>query len=371
MFTVPKKFGYLTLMLAVAGLLSIALFSGGSGQMGVKPYIVQAADLASARAAVESVGGRITHELGIIRAVGADLTAEQQSTLRSLKVVRLYDDRRVETAKGKIKPKPNDVVVTNVADDTGHVTLVSADRLHDEGITGSGVTLAVLDSGLGDLDPIKRGADDSLRALAQYDAIADKELSIWQSTDQYGHGTHVQSVSLNSDYSWENNHYRGIAPNAGLVSVKAFDENGQGSYGDVIQGIDWLVSHKDDYNIRVLNLSFSAPPQSYYWDDPLNQAVMALEAIEGTDACIERAGKLCPSGGFTVVKVAKPNQDMRFDVPTVGVGTIQTMHQAGGKILAIEAHKTIILDESETVKEANRRGIAIVAFKDSDFRATS
>ena len=48
----------------------------------------------------------------------------------------------------------------------------------------------------------------------------------------------------------------------------------QGSYLDVIRGIDWVVAHKDEYNIRVLNLSFSAPPQSYYWDDPLNQAVM-------------------------------------------------------------------------------------------------
>jgi len=57
------------------------------------------------------------------------------------------------------------------------------------------------------------------------------------------------------------------------------------------------------------------------------QAVMAVEAIEGTDACIQRAGKLC-QGGFTVVKVAKPNQDMRFDVPTIGVSTIQSIHDA-------------------------------------------
>ena len=51
------------------------------------------------------------------------------------------------------------------------------------------------------------------------------------------------------------------------------------------------------------------------------RAVIAVEAIEGTDACIRRAGELCPQGGFTVVKVAKPQQDMRFDVPTIGVGT--------------------------------------------------
>lgn len=92
-----------------------------------------------------------------------------------------------------------------------------------------------------------------------------------------------------------------------------------------------------------------------------DSAVMAIEAIEGTDKCIQRAGELCRRGGFTVVKVAKPEQDMRFDVPTVGVQTIQTMREAGGRVLAIEAGKTILLDEGEVLSLANKLGIAIVA----------
>jgi len=92
-----------------------------------------------------------------------------------------------------------------------------------------------------------------------------------------------------------------------------------------------------------------------------DRAVMAVEAIEGTDLCIRRAGELCRHSGFTVVKVAKPNQDMRFDVPTVGVGTLETMHQAGGKVLAIEAGRTILLDEAEFIAAANRYKIAVVA----------
>ena len=59
------------------------------------------------------------------------------------------------------------------------------------------------------------------------------------------------------------------------MAVKAFDEHGQGTYADVIRGLDWIVANREAYGIRVLNLSFSAEPQSYYWDDPLNQAVMA------------------------------------------------------------------------------------------------
>jgi DUF1009 family protein len=90
-------------------------------------------------------------------------------------------------------------------------------------------------------------------------------------------------------------------------------------------------------------------------------AVIAVEAIEGTDRCIRRAGELCRRGGFTVVKVAKPRQDMRFDVPTVGADTIKTMHEAGGRVLAIEAGMTIIINPEEVASIADKLGIAIVA----------
>jgi DUF1009 family protein len=91
------------------------------------------------------------------------------------------------------------------------------------------------------------------------------------------------------------------------------------------------------------------------------RAVLAVEAIEGTDKAILRAGELCPAGGFVVVKVAKPQQDMRFDVPTVGCTTIESIHQARGRVLAIEAGKTIMLDQAQTIALADRYGIAIVA----------
>lgn len=93
-------------------------------------------------------------------------------------------------------------------------------------------------------------------------------------------------------------------------------------------------------------------------------AVLSVEAVEGTDECIRRAGTLCKSGGFTVIKVAKPKQDMRFDVPTIGTGTIETIHQAGGKILAIEAGKTIVLDQEQVCQKAKQLGISVVALKD-------
>ncbi len=91
------------------------------------------------------------------------------------------------------------------------------------------------------------------------------------------------------------------------------------------------------------------------------KAVLAVEAIEGTDQAILRAGTLCPRGGIVVVKVAKPQQDRRFDVPTIGCQTIESMKKAGARVLAIEANHTIVIDQAETIALADRLGITIVA----------
>jgi DUF1009 family protein len=91
------------------------------------------------------------------------------------------------------------------------------------------------------------------------------------------------------------------------------------------------------------------------------RSALAIEAIEGTDRAIARAGDLCRAGGFVVVKVAKPQQDRRFDVPTIGTQTIETLYKAGGKVLAVEANNTIILDEAETIALANKYGLSLVA----------
>lgn len=100
------------------------------------------------------------------------------------------------------------------------------------------------------------------------------------------------------------------------------------------------------------------------------QACVAVEAMEGTDATIERAGRLMSSLDgdastldrvLTVVKVAKPNQDMRFDVPVVGIPTVETMIRAGATCLSVEAGRTLLFDREGLLERARQAGIAIVA----------
>lgn len=92
-----------------------------------------------------------------------------------------------------------------------------------------------------------------------------------------------------------------------------------------------------------------------------DKAIVAVEALEGTDETIRRGGKL--AGGETVVvKMAKPSQDMRFDVPVIGVETIRTMKESGASVLGMEAQKTLVLDQEEVVELANREGICVMGF---------
>ena len=100
-----------------------------------------------------------------------------------------------------------------------------------------------------------------------------------------------------------------------------------------------------------------------------DQLVLGVEAIEGTDALIARTSKLCPRGGFSLVKVAKPHQDKRFDMPTVGPRTVQQMAAAGGSVIAVQAHMTILVDRQQTLDLARRLGVSLVAVTEEQLAA--
>ena len=92
-----------------------------------------------------------------------------------------------------------------------------------------------------------------------------------------------------------------------------------------------------------------------------DRAVVAVEAMEGTDAVIARAGELVHRKNLTVIKVSKPKQDMRFDIPVVGLSTLKNMITSGATALVIDAGRTLVFDRNEFVKTADERNIAVAA----------
>ncbi|GHD38038.1 hypothetical protein GCM10007053_28000 [Halioglobus pacificus] len=165
----------------------------------------------------------------------------------------------------------------NNHEDFYYATVAGADALHKQGITGNGVTVAVLDSGLWEHPALTLNTAGNSRILARYDAITGQEQSE-EVFDESGHGTHMTSVLAHSEPTLQGGAhtggFKGIAPDVSLIAVKAFDIEGQGDFLDIVRGVQYVVDNREKYGIRVLNLSFAARPRWPYWLDPVNQAVM-------------------------------------------------------------------------------------------------
>lgn len=163
------------------------------------------------------------------------------------------------------------------ASDSYYPSASGAALLHSHGITGRGVTVAVLDSGLWEENPeLTLDTEGKSRIVARYDAI--KGEPVREALDESGHGTHMTSVLARSGDVHRSGasqpSYRGIAPDVNLAVVKAFGESGKAGFLDIVRGVQWVVENKERLNIRVLNLSFAARPRWPYWEDPVNQALM-------------------------------------------------------------------------------------------------
>lgn len=288
-------------------------------------YIVRANSSDTAAAEVLRVGGSVISRLPVIDGVGATLNAEQLERLRSRAGIRAYENRELHTSGKKTRDKRtrNETTVdastmdlvadTSVAPDTSdeelvadsqveetptstdgtteftrsseangylewselsrtlesvpyeHPVKVNAPDVHHAHTRGKGIGVAVIDTGLWwEADTVLEKSP-----VARFDTTGQDVAD-----DPHGHGTHVANIIASNRFA-SNKVFEGIAPEADIVAVRAFGFDGSGNYLDVIEAIDLVVAHRSKFNIRVLNLSFSAPPQSHYWDDPLNQAVMA------------------------------------------------------------------------------------------------
>ena len=157
---------------------------------------------------------------------------------------------------------------------TTYPKTVGADKLWAAGITGKGVGVAVIDSGINGDMPDFKNADGSSRITAN--VIANPGAT--RPGDDVGHGTHVAGIIAGNSFNRDagdpaRGAYVGIAPEANLVAVKTADDDGDSTVLDVITALQFVVDHKDDLNIRVVNLSISSDTPGSYRDDPLDAAV--------------------------------------------------------------------------------------------------
>jgi serine protease AprX len=254
---------------------------------GYADVIVQGAPGADLEALVRAHGGQVRRSLHVIDAVAARVTADRVGALaRAPGVRRVWQDANVR-ALSPSGPGAGDApgAVRRGRERPETFEALNAMPVWAAGNRGAGVGLAVLDSGVKAYRELTRDPMEDGKGLGRgYDALAaaridedddgeDSRAKMSDRGDPNGHGTMVASVISNAQRG-RGRKYLGVAPDSTIIPVRVLDRNGQGSYSQVIDGIQWVIEHRHRYNIRIMNVSLSAPVRSWYWDDPLNQAVM-------------------------------------------------------------------------------------------------
>ena len=255
------------LALAVATLVLAAVPGGAMATAAASEgarasVIVRATDAGVARAAVEAAGGSVTQDLWIVNSVAADVPVAALSTLRTQSgVVEVSADEPVQVQAAT--PSPLHPPTAK------YPKVVGADHLWAEGIDGEGVTVAVIDTG------VKPVADLAGRVIGGVDVSGEYGPDIEDGRpfeDGFGHGTFIAGLIAGNGAS-SNGANKGVAPKAKIVSVKIAGKNGAADISHLLAGIQWAVSFKDTYGIRVLNLSLGTNSSTPYYLSTVNAAV--------------------------------------------------------------------------------------------------
>jgi serine protease AprX len=225
-------------------------------------------DIAAGRALVTSTGANVSRELPIINGLATTLPAADAELLGHDPAVRAVSLNAAVRSQGGFEAHTA----------TSFNQSIRSDEAWDEGFTGRGIGVAVVDTGIaGDLPDFRVSrTDPTSRVIAS--AVTNPGATT--ATDTYGHGTHVAGLIAGDGTSRPKgdplrNRYVGVAPDANLISVKVADEQGDATVLDVIDGLQFVVDHKADYNIRVVNLSLKSTAPESYTTDPLDAAVEA------------------------------------------------------------------------------------------------
>jgi serine protease AprX len=231
-------------------------------------------------AILHSAGGRVVRDLHLIDGLGAELDRRAARRLARRPGVTAVSRDRVVRPSGKSAPcagKAADWCAGALA--TAYVQSTRADKAWSDKqspATGAGVGVAVIDTGIAGELPDFAAGDDLSRVIAT--AVTNPDATT--ASDRYGHGTHVAGLVAGNGRRLAAtdplyNRYMGTAPDANLISIKASDDVGRATIIDVIDGLQFAVDHKDDYGIKVVNLSLNSTDAQRYETDPLDAAAEA------------------------------------------------------------------------------------------------
>ncbi len=241
-------------------------------------YIVRATgNIADAEQAVLRVGGKVSSRLAIVNSVAAELTPTQRNVLAgSIEVDRI-------TANAALKPMSaiGDELGFEPDKDKGSPRSVgkeiSADKLWKDGLTGRGVDIAVIDTGVNPVKGLEGRVIDGPDLSFDVPFLATAQ----KSRDMHGHGTHMAGIIAGRDPEVTDlskpQRFIGIAPEARIVNVKVGAASGAVDVSQVITGIEWVVRNKraNGLNIRIINLSYGTPSTLKFWEDPVAAAAEA------------------------------------------------------------------------------------------------
>ncbi|MCA9985941.1 MAG: S8 family serine peptidase, partial [Anaerolineales bacterium] len=232
---------------------------------------------------VERYGGVVQQAYTIVPAVAAELPAASLAALMAQAGVEVHRDLPVDAAGGN-----NPTVF--------FPEVVGADEAWAQGYDGSGIVVAVVDSGI--TRNYKWARENT---IARYDALDDGP----SKEDAYGHGTYLTSIIGSRET--DQNGWTSVAPGVQFVDVRVLDETGSGTYADIVEGLDWILANHETLNIRIVNMSLVGVVDRPYFANIINQAVERLWS-EGV-LVIAAAG----NGGVT--DISDGNTPMTISVP--------------------------------------------------------
>lgn len=277
-----------------SGVPAAAVEPGGAGPLAIDPAVTDAlADgdvevivqahpdrLDQARAAVAAGGGVVHHTLEIIDGFSATLTADALTRLETSETARSVSlDGEVQFSH--TAPAGQDY------DDTTFVETVRAHRLHRDGVTGRGVGIAILDTGVSPVADVRGRLVGGIDLTVEGDGV-----------DRYGHGTFIAGVAA-GDGAASGGRHAGVAPGAHVVPIKIAGRNGASDVSQVLAAMEWVVSHRDTYDIGVLNLSFGTDSRQSQRHDPMN---MAVERVWDAGVVVVAAAANLGPGAGTIMK---------------------------------------------------------------------